>query len=101
MLRHGLQAGIDAWLSRTTGGCTPVFLLDECTHGNTGRGAKRRPAGVATWIGRRNCSVVDLCDVHRVEAIVPVVATERTAWQRILHDVVELAIAGKDLDLAV
>ena len=39
--------------------------------------------------------------VHGVDAIVPVVAAEGTAGQAHLHDVVELAVAGVDLDLAV
>ena len=64
--------------------------------------AGRRTGGRATaadGIGR--VDVGEVGSVQGVDAIVPVVAAEGTARQAHLHDVVELAVAGINLDLAV
>src|SRR5262249_53466305 len=54
---------------------------------------------VAAEVAGNNRLVV--CRVQRIDALVPVVAAERSAGQIHLHDVVELAIAREGFDFAV
>src|ERR1700720_2801974 len=49
--------------------------------------------------GRRDSCVVH--EVHGVHAIMPVLAAERTARQRVLHDVEEFAVATVDFDFPI
>src|SRR5438034_5996259 len=54
---------------------------------------------MAARAGRRNG--VEVHEVHGINTIVPVVAAKRTTGQRVLHDVVEFAVTGKNLELAI
>src|ERR1017187_8648528 len=98
VLLHGLHGRGDGRVARIGLGGTVVHVLDKAPH----RHARRRTAGRATTadgIARGDSLVV--CTVHGVHAVVPVVAAEGTARQAQLHDVVELAVAGIDLELAI
>src|SRR6185369_95133 len=99
MLRAWLHVGIDPRIGRIAGRSAPVLVLDEAAHSDSSRGIRTGSAGVRAWTGWRNGR--EISEVHGVDAIMPVFATERTARQRVLHDVVELPVAGEHFQFSV
>ena len=98
MLFHGLHARCRCRIARIGVGRAEVHIFDEAARGHS----RRRTAGRAAAAdvgGGGDAGVIRI--VHGVNALVPVVAAEGTARQAHFHDVVELAVAGKDLELAV
>jgi len=89
---------IDARVAGVGLGCPEILIFNEAgVHAR--RRAARRAAAVALEI--RGNDVVVVHGIERVHALMPIIAAERAASQTHLHDVVELAVAGEDFDLAI
>src|SRR6185369_8316308 len=99
MLRHGFEVGVHARVGRVSSRSAPVDVLYEPAYGYACGRVKRRTAAVPA--GAARCDGVEVDEVHRVYAVMPVVSTERTPRQRVLHDVEELPVTGEQFQLAV
>src|SRR5207248_2546542 len=92
-----------AGLVRIVGRLAVVVVLDEA-HGRETAVCRCAPAAQGAVVGLsitlRN-DRIKIRRIQRVHAVMPVVAAEATAWQLVLHNVIEIPEAAVCLEFAI